>query len=101
MPTGSNFMPSVHFCSHWVSWGHTLPQTAGSEELSEIILYASSYSPVPIFAINSGMDMFTGQPFTHGLFLQLRQRCASATAVFFVVTECDLVEILRAYLGIL
>ena len=68
--------------SHCVSCGQTRPQTAGSDELAEIILYASSNSPVFTLAINSGMDIFTGQPATHGLFLQFKHLVASATAVF-------------------
>ena len=29
MEIGSPLMPRMHFPSHWVSWGHTRPQTAG------------------------------------------------------------------------
>ena len=32
------------------------------------------------FVINPGMSIFTGHPWTHLGFLQLRQRCASASA---------------------
>ena len=32
IPTGSPLMPRVHFSSHCVSCGHTLPQTAGRED---------------------------------------------------------------------
>ena len=28
MPTGSPFLPRTQYISHWVSWGHTRPQTA-------------------------------------------------------------------------
>ena len=30
MPTGSPLMPRTHLLSHWLSCGHTRPQTAGS-----------------------------------------------------------------------
>ena len=29
MATGSPFLPRMHWPSHWISWGHTRPQTAG------------------------------------------------------------------------
>src|SRR4030042_2473590 len=29
MPTGSFFLPTTQFPSHWFSYGHTLPHTAG------------------------------------------------------------------------
>ena len=37
MPTGSPFMPRTQYFSHWLSWGHTRPHTAGSAEVSAII----------------------------------------------------------------
>ena len=81
MPTGSPLMPRVHLPSHCVSCGHTLPQTAGSEEVRWMTSYASSNFPSATSAIKAGMSTATGQPATQGLFLQCTQRLASSMAV--------------------
>ena len=80
IPTDSPFIPRTHFDSHCVSCGQTLPQTAGRELVSVIILYAPSKSPSATRAINSGICTATGHPATHGRVLQLRQRFASSIA---------------------
>ena len=80
METASPLIPRTHLPSHWLSCGHTRPQTAGSALDSPIILYASSKFPSFTCATNAGMLILTGHPVIHFAFLQPRQRCASSTA---------------------
>ena len=78
--TASDFIPSIHTPSHWLSCGHTLPQTAGNELLLAITLAAPSISSSLIFVINPGMSIPTGHPPTHFGFLQAKHLLASAIA---------------------
>ena len=80
MEIGSPLMPRIHFPSHWLSWGHTRPQTAGSALDSAMVLAASSNLPSFTSAMNLGILIATGHPWMHFAFLQLMQRCASAWA---------------------
>ena len=80
MATGSNFTPSVHFCSHWSSCGQTRPQMAGSTFLSKSVWNAPSKSCRATWVMNVGMSISTGQPAMHGRFLHSMQRSASRTA---------------------
>ena len=80
MPTGSPFLPRTQYISHWVSWGHTRPQTAGRAEVLEMIWYAASKSPLATSAMNSGICTMTGQPCMQARFLQFKQRWASSRA---------------------
>ena len=67
-------MPRTHLLSHWLSCGHTRPQTAGRAEVSLILAAASINLPSATRAINSGILTPTGQPATQGLCLQFKQR---------------------------
>ena len=80
MPTGSPLRPRVHLPSHWLSCGHTRPQMAGSAFASLTMAYAAPTLPSPSSFRKLGMGTPTGQPSTHGWFLQWMQRCASFTA---------------------
>ena len=73
--------PLVHFISHCVSWGQTLPQTAGKELDSEMISYALSKFPKATSWIKSGILIFTGQWATHGLFGHPKHLFASSIAI--------------------
>ena len=57
MPTGSPFTPRTHLDSHWLSWGHTRPHTAGREEERLMISNAPSMSSLASLAMNSGMSI--------------------------------------------
>ena len=81
MPTGSPLMPRTHLPSHWFSCGQTRPHTAGSAVEALSTSQAPSKSSAATRAIKAGMSIPTGQPDTQGLFLQLRQRLASPTAM--------------------
>ena len=78
---GSPLIPNTHFPSHWLSCGHTLPHTAGSELYLAISLAAPSISFSLIWLINSGIFIDTGHPSTHLGFLQWRHLDASLTAL--------------------
>ena len=84
IPTDSPFTARTQRSSHWVSCGHTRPQTAGRQLVVFMISYASSNSPAATLVMNSGIRTLTGQPATQGLFLQLRQRVASSIAISLV-----------------
>ncbi len=60
----ASFLFSMQACSHWVSWGHTLPQTPGKLLVFLSIRAASGISPSRKAKINSGISIFTGQPST-------------------------------------
>ena len=81
MATGSNFFPSVQCFSHWLSWGQTRPQTAGSRFSLLMISSALSNSPALIAWMNRGIGTLTGQPVTHFGSLQFRHRPASVRAI--------------------
>ncbi len=81
MATLSPLMARTQRCSHWVSCGHTLPQTAGRALASLRMRKACSISPSAICSMKAGMSMRTGQPSTQGLLRQFRQRAASSMAI--------------------
>ena len=54
---------------------------AGSALVARITSYASRNLRSFTSEMNAGISTFTGQAPTQALFLQLRQRCASSTAV--------------------
>ena len=56
METGSPLMPRTHFASHWVSWGHTRPQTAGSDEVRAWTFKAGSKAPQCAGVIHSDFE---------------------------------------------
>ena len=80
MLTGSPLMPSTQAPSHWFSWGHTRPQTAGSEESSAMTPAALRRSPSLRAWMKRGIWRLTGQPCTQRGLGQLRQRLASRVA---------------------
>ena len=59
----------------------TYTNTAGRALVARITSYASRYFFSFTRAMKSGIFTFTGQADMQGLFLQCRQRCASARAV--------------------
>ena len=81
MPTGSPLMPRMHLDSHWVSWGHTRPHTAGRLEERLMTSNAPSMSSLASFSMKAGMSIWTGHLLTQGLFLQFMQRRASSMAI--------------------
>ena len=68
------------------------------EEL-DITRYAPSKSPSFILDINSGMCTLTGQPSTHGIFLQLRHLVASSTAISSVYPRVTSLKFLALTAG--
>ncbi len=78
--TGWSFLPTMQVASHWLSCGHTRPQTAGRALLSLRTRYAVFRSRRAVAAMKAGMSIPTGHPGTHRGFLQPRQRSDSAIA---------------------
>ena len=70
-------LPTVQAAMHCFSWGQTLPQIAGSMELSRMTSRASSNRPSPASFKKTGMSIATGQPPMQGAVLHWRQREAS------------------------
>ncbi len=73
-------LPTVQPSWHWASWGHTLPQTAGSTFLRLMILMPRAKSPFSTASRKPGMSMPTGQPSVQNGRLHRTHRHASFMA---------------------
>ena len=84
LPTATGGMPlrpTTHSPSHWISWGHTRPHTAGRLFFSQIFRMAPLKSPSRMSPMKAGMSTPTGHPFTQFGFRHCRQRAASSRAI--------------------
>ena len=73
-------LATMQFSWHWLSCGQTRPQMAGRRLVSLMSRIAPRKSPSATSFRKPGTSTPTGQPETHGSFLQERQRTASARA---------------------
>ena len=92
-------MPRTHCPSHWLSWGHTLPQTAGKADDSAIILAASSKFPNLTCPMNLGIWILTGHLETHLGFLQFKHLDASSIASSLVYPKQTSLKFVALTLG--
>ena len=83
--------------SHWLSWGQTLPHTAGRQFFSLSFRMPPLKSPFTMKEIKSGISISTGHPVLHRGFLHCKQRLASANGQFLRVPEGNLVEIVTPH----
>ena len=80
LSTSLSDLPTVQVAWHWLSWGQTRPQMAGSRLTALMIPTDLRKSPSSTALMKPGMSISTGQPLTQGAFLHWRQRAASTTA---------------------
>ncbi len=74
------FLPMMQLPSHWRSWAHTRPQTAG--RLLRLLMMARAAPRLPMLSscTQSGISLLMGHALRHWGTLQWRQRLASAIA---------------------
>ena len=93
METASPLIPRIHFPSHWLSWGQTRPQIAGSALDSEMMLV--SFLDISLFYLMDeirDMNAYRAALYTFCLFT-VQAAAGLFHCFFFIITKTYFVKI--------